>query len=116
MQRSLPPPSFVKSQFYANSKESIKLSLGEQLDLGEKLMEIYNLVFARVSGEQHCVKTSIEEPSSNNFPFQQHYHKFLHISQPSIHSSKSLFFLIFTTLFTAAILKRFIVRILLRPF
>ena len=33
-------------------------------------MEIYNLVFARVSGEQHCVKTSIEERSSNNFPFQ----------------------------------------------
>ena len=115
--KELPPPSsFVNSKFYANSKESIKLSLGEQLDLGEKLMEIYNLVFARVSGEQHCVKTSIEEPSSNNFPFQQHYHKFLHISQPSIHSSKSLFFLIFTTLFTAAILKRFIVRILLRPF
>ena len=51
-------------------------------------MDIYNLVFARVSGEQHCVKTSIEAPSSNNFPFQQHYRKFLHISQPSIHSKK----------------------------
>ena len=77
MQRGPPTPSsFVNSKFYANSKESINLSLGEQLDLGEKLMEIHNLVFARVSGEQHCVKTSIEAPPSNNAPFQQHYRKF----------------------------------------